>query len=240
MYLLGIVAVLLITFSGCSDGFGKKVVGGVDVKDSQVLPEKNVHAPRIVYVTDFRLFTGDLEREKGVRGVLPGGLGERIGRIGERLPHPLADNDPRAKSREIVDSLSSGIVEALQDKGIEAKRYVIVNDRLPRDGWLVRGVFTEVDEGSRIKRAGAGFGSGDTKMNVQVGICDLAGDEPHKAFAVFGTVKEPDRIPGAAVTRNPYVAAAKFVMEKNSTARDVKKTAKQIADEIAKFRDRFS
>ena len=64
--------------------------------------------------------------------------------------------------------------------------------------------------------------------------------EPTRAFAVFGTVKEPDRIPGAVVTKNPYVAAAKFVMEKNAAARDVRRTGRQIADEILKLKNQFN
>ena len=42
-------------------------------------------------------------------------------------------------------------------------------------------------------------------------------------------------VPGAVVTMNPYVAAAKFVMEKNASEKDVKKTAAQIAEEIVKY-----
>jgi hypothetical protein len=39
------------------------------------------------------------------------------------------------------------------------------------------------------------------------------------------------------VTRNPYVVAAKFVLEKGAPRRDVEHTAKTIADELVKFRD---
>jgi hypothetical protein len=34
---------------------------------------------------------------------------------------------------------------------------------------------------------------------------------------------------------NPYVAAAKFVLQKNATERDIKKTAEQIAEQIVKY-----
>jgi hypothetical protein len=39
---------------------------------------------------------------------------------------------------------------------------------------------------------------------------------------------------------NPYVAAAKFVLEKNASSRDVKNTAKQIVAEILKYKQKFS
>ena len=38
---------------------------------------------------------------------------------------------------------------------------------------------------------------------------------------------------------NPYVAAAKFVRQKNATERDVKQTAEQIAEEIVKYEQRI-
>jgi hypothetical protein len=52
---------------------------------------------------------------------------------------------------------------------------------------------------------------------------------------VFGTAKEPNRIPGAVVAMNPYVAAAKFVLQQNATERDIKRTAEQIAEQILKY-----
>ena len=38
---------------------------------------------------------------------------------------------------------------------------------------------------------------------------------------------------------NSYVAAAKFVLQKDSTERDVKQTAEQIAEEIVKYEQRI-
>ena len=74
-------------------------------------------------------------------------------------------------------------------------------------------------------------------MEVQVGISDLQSDTSRVPFAIFGTLKDPSKLPGAAVTKNPYVAAAKFVMEKSATSRDIQNTAGEIVDELLKFRD---
>ena len=57
----------------------------------------------------------------------------------------------------------------------------------------MQGYFTEVDEGNRLKRAGIGFGRGSTSMYLQIDISDLVGSDPHAAFAVFGTAKDPNR-----------------------------------------------
>jgi len=52
---------------------------------------------------------------------------------------------------------------------------------------------------------------------------------------VGGTEKDPNRMPGAVVTMNPYVAAAKFVMQKNASEKDVKKTAAEVVDQITNY-----
>jgi hypothetical protein len=92
-----------------------------------------------------------------------------------------------------------------------------------------------VDEGNRITRAVIGFGRGATTMDVQVRLSDLAGSDPRAPFAVFGTVKDPGMLPGAIVTLNPYVVAAKFVLAKHATERDIRQTADQIAEEITTY-----
>lgn len=54
--------------------------------------------------------------------------------------------------------------------------------------------------------------------------------------APFYTLEASDgsgKMPGAIVKFNPYVAAAKFVMSRNATERDVKRTASAIAKAIA-------
>ena len=108
---------------------------------------------------------------------------------------------------------------------------------LPPQGWLVRGVFTEADEGNTLRRAVVGFGAGSPQMEVQVGVSDLA-DQPDAPFVILGTVTDPERLPGGLVTRNPYVVAAKFVLEKGAPERDVQATAQAIADKIVALREK--
>ncbi|MGZ8097250.1 MAG: DUF4410 domain-containing protein, partial [Methylosarcina sp.] len=125
------------------------------------------------------------------------------------------------------------------DKGFIARRLPGSQGALPRKGWLVQGVFTEVDKGNRIKRAVIGFGRGATRMEVQVAVSNLAGQKPKTPFIVFGTAKTPKKMPGAVVTLNPYIAAAKFVVEKDATEQDIRTTAEQIVDEIVKHNQKF-
>lgn len=68
----------------------------------------------------------------------------------------------------------------------------------------------------------------------EVSVTDL-GSGSREPFAVFGARSKSGRGPGAIVFRNPYVAAAKFVMSKRHPERDVKKTAGQIAKVLSKM-----
>ena len=177
---------------------------------------------RRVYVQDFTL---DAEATEPRQGLIP-------------RPHlfqQLTGEDPAAHARRVVDEMATALVKDLDAAGVPAER-LPPGRALPPDGWLVRGVFTEIDTGSTLRRAVIGFGSGKTDMEVQVGVSDLA-TNPTESFLVFGTVTDPSRLPGGAVTRNPYVVAAKFVLAKGAPQRDVQHTAKTIADELVKFRE---
>lgn len=228
-----VLTILLAASAACRIGtgsYGEKALGGVAVKGEEMRGPLPQRAPSTVYVADFALDAEEQGGEEGVRGVLPG-------RLGQRVPHPLARDNAAQRAHHIVDLMARSLVQHLEARGVRAARLGAAAGDLPREGWLVQGVFTEVDEGNRLKRAVIGFGRGATSMDLQIGISDLAGPDPRASFAVFGTVKDPSRIPGAAVTRNPYVAAAKFVLEKNAGERDIARTAERIAGEIVKLEE---
>lgn len=232
-----------VAVGGCGADRSRNLLGGVEVRNEKLGPVKPGEGPRMVYVADFALDAENIQGDPGVRGLLPGpsqssrqGL---LGGLGQRLVNPFGAKTPDERAREIVDTMAAALVNGLSDKGFPARRIASTGGALPREGWLVQGMFTEVGEGSRLKRAVIGFGAGATSMDVQVGVSDLAAKDPRQPFIVFGTVKDPSKMPGAVVTINPYVAAAKFVMEKNATSKDIEKTAEQIVDEILKYRQKF-
>ncbi len=230
------LTILLLGAAGCRPGTGsysRKIVGGVEVKGGEPSGALPGRAPRTVYVADFALDAENYGGDEGVRGALPG-------RLGQRVPRPLAKDNPAERARQIVDTMAESLVERLGAGGLAASRLRDTTGELPREGWLVQGVFTEVDQGNRMKRALIGFGKGATSMDLEVGVSDLAGADPRAPFALFGTVKDPSKIPGAVVTLNPYVAAAKFVLQKNATGRDIQQTAAQIASEILKYRQQIT
>ncbi len=216
--LVGVTAIV----SGCAPTAGNKLTGGARVETEVATAATPGTPARRVYVQDFALDAEATEPRTGL-----------LGR--PRLFQQLTGEDPATHARRVVDDMASALVKDLNAAGIPAER--LPAGALPADGWLVLGAFTEVDSGKVMRRAIIGFGSGKTEMEVQVGVSDLASPRPTEAFLLFGTVTDPSRLPGGAVSRNPYVVAAKFVLEKGAPQRDVEHTAKAIADELAKFRE---
>lgn len=209
----------------------KKIKGGVNVGQEQLIGTGATELPGMIYIKDFQLDSENYQGNQGVLSRLP---------LGSRLLNRGSQYNYGEKSATIVNSMSEALVSEFNEKNLPAQRLSSLDNSLPNNGWLINGVFTEVDEGNRLKRAVIGFGQGSTQMTVQIGVSDLASNNPQAPFIIFGTIKDPGKIPGAVVTMNPYVAAAKFVLEKNASSKDVKNTAKQIVAEILKYKQKFS
>jgi hypothetical protein len=175
-----------------------------------------------IWVSNFELDAGDVKTDKG------GIVGEVRPGILER-PRKRHEKDPEYQAKKIVDLMAKSIVEDLQKAGYKAER-LMPGDAQPTTGAGVTGVFTEVDEGNRRRRAIIGFGAGEAKMDLYVDLTDLAA--PQKPLYEVANNENSGKKLGAVITMNPYVAAVKFVMEKNAPEKTVKKTAADIAKEI--------
>jgi Domain of unknown function (DUF4410) len=177
-----------------------------------------------VYVSDFDLDAQNVKVDKGgIVGKIRPGLIER--------PSKRAQQDPEAQAQKLVDQMSKSLVEDLQKAGYKTQR-LAAGDSRPASGAWVRGVFTEVDEGNRVRRAMIGFGSGEVKMDLYVTLADLS--SPDQPLYNLAEDENSGKKLGAVITMNPYVAAAKFVMEKNAPEKTVKKTASAISAEVVK------
>ena len=225
--LLFAVAVLMTVSQGVESAAGG-VVGGAKIQSETQAGPAPTRPPRTVYVEDFVLDYQHVQTDEGIRG--------RVGVL-QRVPRVRPQPNPAEQARKLVNLLSESLVADLVEAGIPAVR-MTHGAVLPSDGWLLHGVFVEVDEGNRLQRAVIGFGSGASHMEVMVGVNDLA-THPEAPFILFGTVTDPSKLPGAVVSMNPYMAAARFVMEKNATEKDVKRTSKEIVNEILKYKDKF-
>jgi hypothetical protein len=211
--------VVLVCMAGCGSGIGPHNPKVTQVPSVDPAPKT---APTMVYVTDF-----DLEFPQGQSqnpGLLRQGL---LGQVRERLQ----GGDPVQKAHAMVDLMAASITDDLIGDGVSAQRLYPGEPR-PTSGWLVRGVVTELDEGNQIRRAMVGFGAGASELSLWVGVTDLARN-PDAPFYTLDASDSSGKTPGAIVKLNPYVAAAKFVMSRHSSERDVKHTASAVAKAIA-------
>lgn len=184
--------------------------------------------PTIIYVADFELDAATIQHEAGI---LPETSGP-LGRVGRRLSG--APQDPQTRARELVVSMAVSIVKKLTKSDLAASR-LTPGMPLPRDGWLVRGIFTEVQEGNRLRRAMIGFGVGQTDLQVVAVIDNLSQGPPQPLYEV-ATEADSGKPPGAApmLVLSPYGAAVRFVMAGGDLKKNVKQTAAQIAAQVAK------
>jgi hypothetical protein len=211
---------VMAAFSSAQDM--KDITGGAKVTGEKSPAGVPVTRPSVIYVQDFDLGAPEIKKEKRLLGGPRGGLRGKLRGQTE---------DSREPALKIENLMAESLVSEIQKRGIRARR-LYEDEAVPRKGWLVRGVFTQVDEGNRVRRAVIGFGSGATRLDLNVNVTDLTtgGVEP---FYKVDTAKGSGKLPGAIITLNPYVAAAKFVLNTNSLEKDVRRTASKIADQLA-------
>jgi hypothetical protein len=210
--------VALACLAGCGTGIGPHQPKLTPVASVDPAPTTR---PNMVYVTDF-----DLEFPQGTEASSSARMGP-LARLRERLQ----GGDPVTRAHAAVGLMAASITDDLNSDGVPAQR-LYAGDPKPASGWLVRGVVTQLDEGNQLRRAMVGFGAGESELQLWVGVTDLA-KNPDAPFYTLDASDASGKMPGAVVKLNPYVAAAKFVMSRHATERDVKATASAIARAIA-------
>ena len=133
------------------------------------------------------------------------------------------------KASQSATQLSADIVKEFTAAGFTAKR-LDPGTTLPTDGWLVRGTFYATDSGGNM--IPTELLGGEQKPNTQltVSVANLSKD-PNAPFIVFGKA-EALKGQGAPVGWNPYVVAAKFVINTVESATDLEKLATEIVQTI--------
>ena len=193
-------------------------------------PASVAKGPRAIYVTDFTINPADLAPAGPGGGLLSNsGLKARISSLkGE-------DPSPEGQARSIVNQMSDAIVQNLQAKGLSATRGR--SGIGPSGSWIVRGRFSTLDQGNRAMKATLGFGAGSTNVNVDVTLSEIVKGK-EKPILLFDTSNNNGKGPGglamAAATKNPYALAIKFAMSGRDLQKNISKTAKLIANQIAK------
>jgi hypothetical protein len=188
--------------------------------------------PAVVYVTDFELDASNVHSQRGI--LPPPPLPPPPPGLGNVLPKlPGAPVEPAVRARQLVELMATTLVKDLVDTGVTVHR-LGPRDQPPSNGWLVRGVFTDVQDGHQLRRAMIGFGAGQTALQVLVAVDDLTRGAP-KPMYELDTKADSGTLPGAAITLNPYVAAARFVLSGSDLDRNVRQTAKQIAEQVTRY-----
>lgn len=183
----------------------------------------------VVYVADFDLTAADIQAEPGMLPPPP----KLPGQLGDALPAlPGMAKDPQTLAHELVETMSESLVRELAKAGFMARRLGSTNT-LPTSGWLVRGVFTEVNQGNQLRRAVIGFGAGKTDLQVLVDIADLAQGVP-QPFYQLATAVDSGKALGAGpmIVLCPAGAAARFVLAGQDLKRNVRQTAAQITKQL--------
>jgi hypothetical protein len=188
--------------------------------------------PRMIYVNSFSLSQAkkpdDVQAPGDGRPGVLGALRDReqegiIGQHREEQKEQTLAKVPGVLQKALIADLSQSIAPATSGNGTHA----------PQDCWIITGEFLEVDEGSRALQAGVGFGAGQSHLEVRAKV--YSAHDPNRPFLTFDSEGASGHMPGAVMTKNPYVAAAKFVMSKREPEREAKKVASSIAQEIGKF-----
>jgi len=177
-----------------------------------------------IYVRDFEIDPVAFKRDKG--GITGKGF---------LLPPPpgLArkHQDPAAAARKLSRLMSESLLADLKKAGFTAVRLYAREDR-PKEGVVVTGLFTEMNEGNQMRRALVGFGAGAAKMELIVSMTDAS--QPAQSLYEVLTETTSGKKPGAVITLSPGVAVVKFVTNKTSPEKTVKKAAAKIAEELTK------
>ena len=188
------------------------LVAATAVRAGEGLAEKGSTPPRPVYVQDF-----EVARPEG------GTSGGPLARVKE--------GQRTGKASQTAASLSKAIAKEFSASGFASQR-LAPDAAFPKEGWLVRGVFYARDAKGGILTRPPARGASDAPPNteVTVSVADL-GVNPSVPFIVFGTA-EALRGQGPPAGWNPYVVAAKFVVNRAHSSDDIQKLAREIVDTI--------
>lgn len=220
------LVMLLALGSGVLVAGERPLLGGVDISTQRSSGAALAIEPSHIYIADFSLDAAATS-DSADRPVL--------GRLAERVKALPGKDSPQQQAARIVSQMTDELIRQFSQQGLPASRWQ-PGISMPQPSWLVQGMFTEVGKGSRIGRAVIGFGRHASRMDIQLQVSDLSLAPPISPFLYLGTAKDPSKLPGAIVTRNPYVAVAKFALDKQATEQDIEQTAQAIVERVLQFR----
>jgi hypothetical protein len=211
--------VLAIVSSPCASWAQDDTKSAAAIAAEQQTADAPPSKSRVVYVSDFEL---DAASGKEQRSLPPSSTGPAA-------PADLKKEDsPAEQAKKLVDFMSITLVKELEKAGYTARR-LRPGEARPEEGVGIHGVFAEPDEQNRLRRAVVGDAASVGKMELFVGVNNLA--RPEQALYALADPKGENK-PGAVITVSSYAPVAKFEMEKNATEKTVKDTASTIVADL--------
>jgi Domain of unknown function (DUF4410) len=141
-------------------------------------------------------------------------------------------NASAAQAQHLVKVMSDNLLKDFAKAGYTTK-LLRPSDPRPDDGFLIAGVFTQVGEDNRLRRAVIGSGQGAETLQLYVAARDLAHFTP-PLYQTDDAAEASGTKPGAAIEINQTADAVKFSMWAVVTDKDIKQAAQRISAELVK------
>jgi Domain of unknown function (DUF4410) len=169
-----------------------------------------------IYVTDFEL--------------------DSTAAIADASTAPPANASPKAdasaaRAQHLVKLMSDNLLKDFAKAGYTTK-LLHPSDPRPDDGFLITGIFAQVGEDNRLRRAVIGSSQNAETLQLYVAAKDLAHFTPplYTADPAGANSAKPD----AVIEVNPNADAVKYSIEADITDKDIKQTAQRISADLVR------
>ena len=137
------------------------------------------------------------------------------------------------QAQHLVKLMSDNLLKDFSKAGY-ATKLLRPSDPRPDDGFLITGVFAQVRDDNRLRRAVIGSGQGAETLQLYVAAKDLAHFTPPLYTADAADSNANGAKAGAVIEINPNADAVKYSIEADVTDKDIKQTAQRISAELVK------
>jgi hypothetical protein len=191
--------------------------GSPNIPENSAPPAAPERSQRI-YIADFELDAAGVHAAAGPSA--PDGASPKTDASATRAQH-------------LVKLMSENLLKDFAKAGYTTK-LLHPSDPRPDDGFLITGVFAQVGEDNRLRRAVIGSGQGAEALQLYVAAKDLAHFTPPLYTAGPADGKASGAKDGGAIEINPNADAVKYSIEADVTDKDIKQSAQRISAELVK------
>jgi len=219
MKVIGIVALAVSMTLGA---FGRlpheTLEPGIALQDPQ--PDSQSKST-VVYIGDFELDVAPAKDEKNPA---------RANTPAASSPDPRKNETAAEQAKRLVDGLSSSLVTALERAGYTVHR-LRPGDPRPEAGVRIQGVFAQLDEQSRLRKAIIGSGLESTGLQLFFCVSNLA--RPDQQFYEIAGPKSADNKFGPVITISAYVPVAKLEVDREANDQALRELSARMVAELS-------